>query len=326
MKKILLLSLIFVLILPVSGCGEIKYAEENYFNMDTVITIKLPYGTDKEIFREAKEQITALENIFSVTKEQSDVSLFNNSETGCEVSEECADVIKTALEISVAVDGRYDITVGNLVSLWDIPGSGRVPSDSEIQTAVKSVGYWNISLDKCNLKKENPDTKIDLGGIAKGYALGKTVRLLEENGVEYGIVSFGGNIGLVGKKPNGEKWRVSVKDPFNTDSNIGYMSLDSGFIAVSGDYERYFEKDGNRYHHILDTETGYPVNNGVHSVAVWSENATEADALSTALFSLGFEKTLELYNTERYNFEALFVTDDGIKMTNGMSKIFTEKK
>lgn len=293
--------------------------------MDTVISLKLDAAADEKLFDECEELTASLENVFSCEKAESEVSSFNGSETGCAVSDDVAAVVKTALDIADASGGKYDPTVFSLVHAWDIShGAGAVPDAEAIAAGLKEVGFGKLSLDGGFLAKSDPYVKIDLGGIAKGYACERLVTVLTDAGVSCGTVSFGGNVGLIGRKSDGTKWKVSVTDPYNPSEVMGYMSLDGGFVAVSGDYERYFEKDGVRYHHILDTSTGYPVSNGIHSVAVWCEDGTLADGLSTALFALGEEKSLELYKSGKYKFEALIVGDRGVTMTDGMKSIFTE--
>lgn len=323
-KKLISTLLLFLLVLTFSSCGA-QYKRRDYFAMDTVITLNLDAKTPDEVFGRCEKLTKELEEIFSATKEESEVSAFNQSECGAEVSGEVAEVIKTALDVASSSEGKYDPTVRPLVEKWDIShGEEKVPGTDDIEALLACVGYKNVTVNGGYVSKTDKNIKLDLGGIAKGYACERAVRLLEESGVNYGTVSFGGNVGLVGKKPDGSKWKLSVTDPYDPGAVMGYMSLDGGFVAVSGDYERYFEKDGVRYHHILDPQTGYPVNNGVHSVAVWCEDGTLADALSTALFALGEEKSIELYKSEKYKFEALIVSDSGITMTNGMKSIFTE--
>jgi thiamine biosynthesis lipoprotein len=132
---------------------------------------------------------------------------------------------------------------------------------------------------------------LDLGAIAKGWAADESARVLKKDGVKGAILDFGGNVMLVGRKPNGQAWRIGVQNPMDTRGNyIGVLTCDEKAVVTSGVYERYFEQDGRRYHHILDTTSGYPVENGLISVSIVADNSTDADALSTTIFALGLEK------------------------------------
>ena len=229
--------------------------------------------------------------------------------------------MKYAIDIAEATEGAYDPTVLSLTELWNVTDGGYLPTESEVNMALSCVGHKELSLEGDIIVKTSA-VRVDLGGIAKGYALGRVVEMLSDE-APYGMVSFGGNIGVWGEKPGGGDWEIGIKDPFDTNKIIGKIVTDGGYVSVSGDYERYFEKDGKRYNHIFDPQTGYPVDNGLHSVTVYTEDAALGDALSTALFVMGYEKAMEFYNSGKYDFEALFITDDDILMTKGMEEIFT---
>lgn len=310
-----------------TGCSfEKGYAGRDIYAMNTVISLNIPQNTKnaEELLSKAEELIYFYENSLSVTKKESEVSLFNKSKDMLELSPDAFSLISTALDVSKNTNGAYDPTCLYLTELWDITNGGYLPTDEEISSALKKTDYSLLSTEKNTLKKASSDIKIDLGGVAKGYSLQKAAELLAKD-TEYGMISFGGNVGVWGKKPDGSKWEIGIKDPFDTNDVIGYFRIDGGYVSVSGDYERFFEKDGVRYHHIFDTKTGYPVDNGVHSVAVYTRDGALGDALSTALFVMGFEKSLELYESNIYDFEALFVTDNGLFMTEGAKELFTEK-
>ena len=137
--------------------------------------------------------------------------------------------------------------------------------------------------------------------------------------IPFGIVSMGGNIGVFGSKGNETLYKIGIKDPHKTDSVVGYFYAGGGFVSVSGDYERYFEENGQRYHHIIDPSTGYPVDNGLSSVICYTQNGASADALSTALFVMGLEEALAFYQEGSISFEAIFITEDyEIHMTDGI--------
>jgi len=305
--------------LSLSACSNTEPLRENsYFAMDTLITIKTPGETDS-LADECYRLTLDIENKISKTIPESDVYRFNSAASHLSgISDVTAEIIKKSLDASEITGGAFDVTVEPIVSLWKVTDGGSVPSESEIKKALEYVGSQNITLDGSTLYKTSEEVGIDLGGVGKGYALGACTEHLTESGVEYGIVSFGGNIGVIGNKPDGSRWTVGIKDPRNTDDVIGYIYPQSGdFVAVSGDYERYFEKDGNRYHHLIDPKNGYPAE-GVMSVAVIADDAVTADILSTALFVLGYESSMELYRSGVYDFEAVFCTSDGIKLTDNI--------
>ncbi len=306
------------------SCGGAEYDEKQIFAMDTVIEIKVEKGKGDEVFQGCEDIIRQSEKIFSLTLEDSEVSEFNAEFDRLEnCSKPFTDLLQKSIEISAATDGYFDITVAPLVKLWNITGEEpHVPTSEEINEALALISYERIGVDGSTVQK-GVETQIDMGGIAKGYTLEAVCDYIESCNVKYAVVSFGGNVGTVGKKPSGGKWSVGVKDPADTSSIVGTVSLDGGFVAVSGDYERYFEKDGVRYHHIFDSRTGYPAKTDIHSVAVICDDGALADGLSTALFVMGYKKAIEFYNSGKYDFEAVFVTDDGVYTTEGIKGDFT---
>lgn len=322
MRKLLLLFLSCLLVF--SSCEKKEgYVCRDIYAMSTVISVNIPEGVKNadKLITDAEELIYSMEKLFSATDEKSEISTFNQSKYGCELSSDTLNVIETALDVAKNTKGAYDPTCLALTKLWNITEGGYLPVESEITEALKYTDYTLLSIEDNSLKKSSPAVSADLGGVAKGYTLGKCVELLQKD-CSYGMISLGGNVGVWGKKPDSSKWNIGIKDPFDTSSVIGCFEIDEGYISVSGDYERFFEKNGVRYHHIFDTKTGYPVDNGVHSVAVYTNDAALGDALSTALFVMGYENTLSLYESKIYDFEALFVTDDGIFMTEGAKELF----
>ena len=325
--KLISFCLFFCMLLSTfsfTSCGSAKYDEKQIFAMDTVIEIKVEKGRGDEIFPVCEDIIRQSEKIFSSTLEDSEVYKFNEAFDRLEnCSEPFITLLKKSLEISEATDGCFDITVAPLVKLWNITGENpHVPTADEINNALSLISYDRVGVDEDTALK-GVGTQIDMGGIAKGYTLEAVCDYIESCGVKYAVVSFGGNIGTVGKKPSGDKWSVGVKNPFDTSSSVGTLSLDGGFVAVSGDYERYFEKDGVRYHHIFDSRTGFPAKTDIHSVAVICDDGALSDGLSTALFVMGYDKAIEFYDSGKYDFEAVFVTDDGVYTTEGIKENFT---
>ena len=324
--------LIFTLIF-ISSCTGSDFKKSDFFAMNTVITLNVDSNgkdTDyNELFENAKKFVLQCEANLSRTIVNSDGYHVNSDAMIIlDVNDAYIEVLKKALEVAQNSDGAYDPTVGSLADLWNITGENpTVPKDEEIKKALESVNYKSVTVDKNKITKDTKDTKIDLGGIAKGYSCSLLIDYLKDCGLSYGIVSFGGNIGTFGTKPDLEEWKIGIKNPKDTGDVIGYVNIDSGYISVSGDYERYFEYDGKMYHHIFDPSTGYPANSGLSSVAVISNNAIEADALSTALFVMGYEKSIEFYNKNIYKFEAVFTTSNGeVLLTDGIKDSFEFKE
>lgn len=312
MKK-LYVFLFLLLSVVLSGCrGSVSLTDTTFFSMDTVITLRLPQNTAPEVRNDCIDEVQRLDALFSRTAPDSMTARFRQAETSLEVSDEYRTVLEKALSVSAATGGAFDPTLAPLTELWNITGEAPViPSAAAVEAALAETGFERLSVDGNTVTKAFPALSLDLGGCAKGYACEQAVRLLRNDSIPYGIVSFGGNIGVFGKKPDGTPWRVGVRDPDSADGVAGYLSMESGFLSISGDYERYFERDGVRYHHIFDRETGYPARSGVRSAAVWAEDGCIADALSTAVFVMGWEKTLSLYDSGIFSFEALLYCEDG---------------
>lgn len=323
MRKIIILFLCAMMLLVGCARNENKYYSREIYSMNTVINVNVaPDVKNVEgICNEAVYYIYELESKLSATVKDSTVSKFNATSEPFSAEGDFIEVMKYAVDIANATEGAYDPTVLPLTKLWNMTEGGYLPTETEVAMACSNVDHTALSIEG-NMIHKSTAVCVDLGGIAKGYALGKVVDILSEN-IPYGMVSFGGNVGVFGKKPEGGAWEIGIKDPFDTEGIVGKIITDGGFVSVSGDYERYFEYEGKRYHHIFDPETGYPVNNGLHSVAVYTEDAALGDALSTALFVMGYDKAIEFYNSGIYDFEALFITDDDILMTKGMEEMFT---
>jgi len=195
--------------------------------------------------------------------------------------------------------------------LWGIgTEDARVPTEEEIAEAKKLVNYKNIEIDNNKVFLKQKDMQLDLGAIAKGYAADEVKRIAEENNIKSAFVNLGGNVLVIGHKADGSKWRIGIQDPRKNRGNImAVIKAVDKTIVTSGNYERYFEKNGNIYHHIIDPATGYPADSGLLSVSIISESSFDADALSTSVFILGLEKGMEFIKDQK-NVEVLFITED----------------
>lgn len=303
-----------------SSCVENSPDEKSFFLMDTLVTIKSDRVSDEAIWQ-CETLIYDIESTLSRTEKESAVYSFNHCEDGVLLDREYAALMSRILELCRLTDGAYDPTVSAVADLWDITGDPRIPSDEDIAAALSRVDYNSLAVDGLTLNKSNPEVMIDLGGAGKGYACEKALELLCRT-EGYGLVSFGSSIGVFGKKPDAKGWNIAITDPYEPSSTIGYVTVESGYISVSGDYERFAEIEGQRYCHIIDPKTGRPISNGVHSVVVYSSDAVVGDALSTALMVTG-EEGIDKFKNAGLEFEALVISDRGYTMTDEMKNILT---
>ena len=258
----------------------------------------------------AEEYVKELELIFSKTDEGSELYKLNGTETAS-VSDGLYGLIVKSLGICADTHGAFDITAGALTALWDEAAEKGVPPDEKAVVAAKEkCGYEKVSAANNTVNKPK-ELKFDLGAVAKGHIAELTVKKMKDLGVTSGFASFGGSIAVIGDKPDGSGYKIGIRSP-DGDTVIGYTLIHHGIVSTSGDYERYFEYEGRRYHHIIDTETGMPAQSGVRSCTVISDDGAVSDALSTALFS---DPSLldELYG--KYDFEAVLITDQNTVIT-----------
>jgi len=283
------------------------------FLMDTECTIQV-YGNSKtaeKAVKSAFDEISRIENLTSLYIENSDVSRINQADASIPINIDSTtfEILKVALEISEKSDGAFDITISPVKELWNFKSAATVPNDADISALLEYVDYRNIQLDEDTktVTKLNTNTRIDLGGIAKGYCGDIVKEILKSNGIDCGIIDLGGSITVFGDNPNSEdkKWGVGLQVPFEaTGTYNNIVRAYNCSVVSSGSYERYFEVDGKIFHHILNPKTGYPTVNEFNGVSIVHENSTLADALSTACFVLGREKGTNL--AESYGAEIYF--------------------
>lgn len=309
-----------------SGCaGKNAIAKKRtgiYF--DTVITITL-YGNDEKYFDKCFELCDQYEKMFSTTVSESEIACINqNSKNGIytTVSDETIELLKLGLKYSELSDGRFDITIGRLTSLWNFSGQSPencIPSSKELSESIKDIGYDQINITGNKVLITNPNVSIDLGGIAKGLIADKLKEYLTAHNVKKGIINLGGNVLLIGSKPDGSNFNIGIQKPFATDGKmIAIVNTSDKSIVTSGVYERYFYQDDVLYHHILDVSTGYPVSNDLLSVTVISDNSVDGDGLSTTAFILGLDDGMEMIESIG-NVEAVFVDKNNqIFLTSGL--------
>ena len=252
-----------------------KKIEETEYVFDTIVTIYVysPFpnrakNAISKVFAEMR-RIDTLDAPYTTAGKHSDDVIY---------------LIKRGIDIGYETDGAFDITVGNLMKVWGRFEKPIIPPSEKIKDALSKVNFKKIKIKRDSLILPR-GYLVDLGGIAKGYAIDRGVEILRENGITSGLINAGGDIGIIGPKPFHRKWKVGIKNP-RGEGVIGYVEMDAGFIATSGDYERYFILNGKRYHHIVNPKTGYPARGAV-SVTVIAPTGLQSDAYSTAVFVMG---------------------------------------
>ena len=311
MKICVLLTAVLLLC---SGCAAEKTPpklSEVGFYLDTVITLTA-YAEDKQVLKDAMDECGRYEQMLSRTVEGSDVWRINHGNgEPVEVSEDTMNILRCAQNISNLSGGAFDVTIAPVSTMWNFTREPyALPDKDAIARASQLVDYSRMKLEG-NTVTLPEEMMIDLGGIAKGYIADRVKDYLKERGVKYAILSFGGNIVAIGsQKPDGTPWRVGIQDIDKPTGEHMLISLNKGGSTVtSGIYERGFDLNGIRYHHLLSPETGWPVQNELASVTIFSENSMEGDALSTTAFVLGTEKGLELIESLE-GVEAVFIAKD----------------
>lgn len=308
-------SVVFAMV--VSGCQTQNAPEANTqtrFMLGTVITLTSYQEGSGEAINRAFDRISQIESEMSAKKADSEIGVLNAKGTNT-LTTDVFFVLKKGLEIAALSGGAFDPTVLPLSSLWGIDDDTKpktVPPEAEIQKARALVDYKKVALDeKTRTVTLQKGMGVDLGGIAKGYAADEAWRIFKEKGVSSALLDLGGNIVAMGKRPNGEPWKIGIRDPRAKTEGDYYavLSVSDQAVVTSGDYERYFEVNGVRYHHIFDTKTGYSAKNGVISATIICGDSTQADGLSTAVFVLGAEKGLALAESMQ-GVDALIVTDE----------------
>lgn len=328
-------------ILFLTGCGR-KSKEQIISKVDTAMgtiiqqTIYLNLTDSEEENKTAEDIIQLVERLekqeLSWRLDTSMVYQINQNagaEEGTGLLEPLALELEQVLQISEESKGALDVTIGDVVRLWDIDAycagekqDFQLPASDEIQKALEGTGYEKISIkDQKIFLPEG--IHLDLGAVGKGLACERIKAYLEEqDSVKGAVISVGGSILTFGEKPDGTAWKVGIVNPHDTGNDIGYLTLNGQWcVSTSGDYERYVEVDGKRYHHIIDPATGYPADSKVSSVTILGKDGLITDALSTACFVLGVEDGLKL--AQRFGVEALFIDQDGKQvLTEGMNHYF----
>lgn len=304
-------------VIPLTSGEAVPIAASSYNLLHTAVTIQLYDTVDYDVLNGCFALIDRYEKLLSRTIEGSELYKLNHTDgTSFTVSDEARDCIELSLYYSALSNGALDISIAPVSALWDFTSSlhsSVVPSADEIKAALPLVDYTAVHLDGNTITFDRQGMQLELGAVAKGFIADRVKSYLLENGVKSAIINLGGNVLLVGEKPNGSAFKVGVQKPFeNRDSVVVAISeLKDVSMVSSGIYERYFyDEEGNFYHHILDSKNGYPCKNNLLQVTIVSKESAVGDALSTACFALGLEEGLKLINSLD-DVYAVFMTDDG---------------
>lgn len=303
-------------------------AERMLYVFGTIVQLKV-YGENAErAVDEAVDRLSEIDDKLSVFKEYSEISDIN-MRAGIKaqrVSQDTYFLLKKSVEYSKILEGAFDPTIRPLVDLWGI-GTNKegIPEKEDIEEKIKLVNYNDMifSDKETSVMLKQKQQHIDLGGIAKGYAADEVRNIFMRNKIESAIIDLGGNIFVLGSKPNGQPWNVGIQDPLRARGEfIGIINAENKSIVTSGNYEKYFIKDGKKFHHIIDPRTGYPSESDIISVTVFSDNSIDGDGLSTGLYIIGIDKAMKLIESMK-GIEAIFITEDKkIYMTSGINNNF----
>lgn len=297
MRKFYKLSILASFIFCFAACKKTE-GPRTELVFGTVCTVNAFEAGTTQLYNQLFSRLHELDEKFSTTISSSEIEKINANagEQAVEVSEEVLAVLKIALSFSKITEGAFDPTIGPVVKLWGInTDHAQVPSKQELAKALSLVDWQLVQFDGNKVFLPKKGMRLDLGGIVKGYAADVLKEILVDNEVKRAIIDLGGNVYTVGKKKDKSLWRIGIKNPQNPEgAPATTLSLNESSIVTSGVYERFFIKDGIRYHHIIDAKTGYPVDNGITSVTIVSKSSLACDALSTSLFIMGMEKGFNL--------------------------------
>lgn len=307
-----IITLLFMIALLTFAIVQMKQARTisvNGYYFNTYITITAYESNDDLALNDCLKMCEHYENLFSRTIEGSDIYRINNS-NGNEVlvDEETYYLLQESIKFCEETNGAIDITVADIMDLWgftDISKPNTLPDSSKLDECLSHVDYRNLEfLGDCKVKLKDPASHIDLGFIAKGYIADKLKDYLIERGIKKAIISLGGNIYVIGSKTDDKGFNIGIKNPAGGSEIIDKLEVKDSSVVTSGTYERYIEVNGKKYHHILDTSNGYPVDNDINGVTIICDSSMYADALSTTCLILGEDKSKEIL--QKYNAKAIF--------------------
>lgn len=332
MKGVALLATLLIIITQ-TGCNSNSDIEpvtrDNYF-LDTTCSVsvyQIDGGLDEDkanaAITKAYDRCRELDKLLSNKTDSSDVTKVNRSGGAwVMVGKDAATVIKEGLRYGKLSGGAFDITIGRVTDLWDFHADKpKLPDEAKLQEALRHVDYRNVEVDGNRIRLLDPEAKIDLGGIAKGYVGDEMRKVLKKEGVTSAVINLGGNIVTVGTKPDGSKYTIGIEKPFSDRQEIiGRTHIGEGTVVTSGIYERQFEYKGKRYHHILSPKTGYPVDTDLEAVSLVTvkNSSMDTDAMSTICLMKGTKAAKKFIDSQKGIEATFYGKDNKTSTTEGM--------
>jgi FAD:protein FMN transferase len=330
--------IIFILTLALTSCTSNPPASvpnqnepltKSDYILGTIIDITLYDKQDVATIDKALDRIRDIEAKMTINNaETSEIIALNEAagKSAVKLSPDTFDVLERAKYYSELTGGLFDPTVGSIVKLWNIGTEyAAIPDPKVLEEKRLLINKDKLILDRSTLtaRLEDAGMQVDLGAIAKGYAADEVAKILKEKGVQHAIINLGGNVLTIGGNMLDNPWKIGIQNPFNPRGDyLGIIEIKGKTVVTSGTYERYFEKDGKRYHHILDPRTGYPADNEVASVSIITESSMDADGNSTSVLLLGLEEGMKFVESQK-GIEAIFVTyDKKVYITSGLKDNF----
>lgn len=302
-----------------------SHRDAAFLAMDTVMSFTVYGPVAEEALAAVTERVNGLEQLLSVTREDSQVWQLNHAEgRSIDADDDLISILAAAQNLGYSTGGALDVTLYPVVRAWGFTtGEYQIPGDEVISNLLEKVDYRAVSVREGQVSLPE-GMEVDFGAVAKGYAGEVCADLLRERGVTSAILRLSGNIQTVGAKPDGSPWRVGIQNPNGqANDNVGILEVIDQAAVTSGGYQRFFEQDGVRYWHIIDPATGAPARGGLTSVTIVADSGTLCDGLSTALFVMGREKGLDYWREHR-NFECILMDEEqNIWVTAGLADAFT---
>ena len=318
-----LISCLFIML----STGKTKTKKQtlqifDVFDTYSEITV---YGNGKyeEALEECNKYLHKVHSAWSYKIPESDIAKLNAGAgvQSVEISEKTRDILEKSQEYRKLTNGCFDITTGSVSMMWDIGGENRVPTEEELNEALMNVGEGILRIDDNTACLTKDKAAVSLGAVAKGYAAKEVMEIIKKHNIASAVVNLGGNVYTMGRDENGKIPEVGIMDPKSPEKLIGTLSAEDVAVVTSGDYMRYFEKDGKKYHHILNPYTGMPADNGLLSVTIVGKDPLDCDVLSTAVFVAGYSEGIEL--VKKFGCSAVVVTDsDMVYYTADLDDVF----
>lgn len=310
-RKIYFIGLICVSAFLLCSCSKLGMVEttDSFFAMDTVMTIEATGKNSRKAVDEIKAMIMHIEALLSNKDENSELSLLNKNKS-ITTNSELLELTKIAIEYGEATNGTLDITTYEASKKWGfLDQSYKVLEAEELTSLAKGIDYRNIEINGNTIKLKN-QASIWFGAIAKGYCSSKAVDILKKHDVGSALINLGGNVVCIGQPLDTHKWNIGIEDPFNAGSALAVIRLNDKAVVSSGNYQRFFEENGVRYHHILNPKTAAPVKTDVNMMTVICDDATRADCLSTALYVMGEAEAISFWRRSNKDFSLILTKDN----------------